>query len=598
MTLEIALVLGVLAVTVVLFVVDWLRVDIVALLVMVSLPWLGLVEPREALGGLSSNAVVSIIAVMILGYGMDRSGIMNRVTRPILQVAGSSERRLVAVVAGTVGAISAFMQNIGAAALFLPALLRISKRLDIPASRLLMPVGFAAILGGTLTMVASGPLIILNDLLRQRKEDPFELFDVSPVGLVLLAAGILYFLVFGRYVLPSRSRGAEQPSPQRDLIETWQLPSTLVCCHVPADSKLLGKTIEEARLWLEYGLNLLVVRENDELHYAPWRYTRFAEGQHLALLGERSDVERFASDFDLKVDEGTSPILEELQGGTTGGFGEVIIRPKAPISGKSLRELTFRKNYAVEPVRLLTGDKQIAHDFSDQPLHAGDALIVHGTWERIRALANDPSFVLITPVEGGGGDRSKGPIAAVCFAVAIGLAVAGFPLSISLLSGALAMILLRIVPIDEAYRAVDWRTVFLLAGLIPLGTAMDKTGAAAFVANLITSLLTGSHPIVLMAAVAALTTLFSLFMSNVAATVLLAPLVMIVGAEAGIDGRGLALLVAVCASNSFILPTHQVNALFMSPGGYRNADYLKAGGMMTILFLLIAVASVYLLFVR
>jgi di/tricarboxylate transporter len=595
MTLDIALVLGVLAVTVVLFVVDWLRVDVVALLVMVSLPWLGLVEPKEALGGLSSNAVVSIIAVMILGYGMDRSGIMNRVTRPILQVAGSSERRLVAVVAGTVGTISAFMQNIGAAALFLPALLRISKRLDIPASRLLMPVGFAAILGGTLTMVASGPLIILNDLLRQRKEDPFGLFAVSPIGLALLAAGIL---VFGRYVLPSRSRGSEQPSPQRDLIETWQLPSTLACCHVPADSKLLGKTIEEARLWLEYGLNLLVVRENDEVHYAPWRYTRFAEGQHLALLGERSDVERFASDFDLKVDEGTSPILEELQGGATGGFGEVIIRPKARIAGKSLRELTFRKNYAVEPVRLLTGDKQIAHDFSDQPLHAGDALIVHGTWERIRALADDPSFVLLTPVEGSAGDRTKGPIAALCFAIAIGLAVAGFPLSISLLSGALAMILLRIVPIDEAYRAVDWRTVFLLAGLIPLGTAMDKTGAAVFVANLITSLLTGSHPIVLMAAVAALTTVFSLFMSNVAATVLLAPLVMIVGAEAGVDGRGLALLVAVCASNSFVLPTHQVNALFMSPGGYRNADYLKAGGMMTLIFLLIAVVSVYLMFVR
>lgn len=598
MTLEIALVLGVLAVTVVLFVVDWLRVDIVALLVMVSLPWLGLVEPKEALGGLSSNAVVSIIAVMILGYGMDRSGIMNRVTRPILRVAGSSERRLVAVVAGTVGAISAFMQNIGAAALFLPALLRISKRLDIPASRLLMPVGFAAILGGTLTMVASGPLIILNDLLRQRKEDPFGLFAVSPIGLALLTAGILYFLVLGRHVLPARSRGAEQPSPQRNLIETWQLPSTLACCHVPSDSKLLGKTIEETRLWLEYGLNLLVVRENDEVHYAPWRYTRFAEGQHLALLGDRSDVKRFAADFGLKMDEGTSPILEELQGGTTGGFGEVIIRPKAPIAGKTLRELTFRKTHAVEPVRLLTGDKQIAHDFSDQPLHAGDALIVHGTWQRIRALADDPSFVLLTPVEGAAGDRAKGPIAAVCFAVAIGLAVAGFPLSISLLSGALAMILLRIVPIDEAYRAVDWRTVFLLAGLIPLGTAMDKTGAAVFLANLITSLLTGSHPIVLMAAVAALATLFSLFMSNVAATVLLAPLVMIVGAEAGIDGRGLALLVAVCASNSFVLPTHQVNALFMSPGGYRNADYLKAGGMMTVIFLFIAVASVYLLFVR
>jgi di/tricarboxylate transporter len=598
MTWEIGLVLGVLGITVFLFIIDWLRVDVVAILVMVSLAWLGLVEPKEALGGLSSNAVVSIIGVMILGYGMDRSGIMNRVTRPILAVAGSSERRLVAVVAGTVGAISAFMQNIGAAALFLPALLRISKRLRIPASRLLMPVGFAAILGGTLTMVASGPLIILNDLLRQRKEDPFGLFDVSPVGLLLLAAGILYFLVFGRLVLPARAGSTSEKSPQRDLIDTWQLPATISCCKVPGDSKIVGKTVEEAGLWLQYGINLLVVREEDELHYAPWRYARFVEGQHLALLGERDDVDRFARDFELVREQNASTMLEELQSGTAGGFAEVIVRPKAPIAGKSLRALAFRKNHAVEPVRLLTGDKELARDFSDQPLHAGDTLVVHGQWDRIRAIANDPSFVLLTPVEGDVGDRSKGPIAAICFAAAIGLAVAGFPLSISLLSGALAMILLRVVPIDEAYRAVDWRTVFLLAGLIPLGTAMDKTGAAAFVANHITQVLTGSHPLVLMAAVGALATVFSLFMSNVAATVLLAPLVMIVGPKAGVDGRGLALLVAVCASNSFILPTHQVNALFMSPGGYRNADYLKAGGMMTVLFLVIAVGSVYLLFIR
>ena len=597
MTLEIGLVLGVLGLTVVLFVVDWLRVDVVALLVMVSLPWLGLVEPKDAISGLSSNAVVSVIAVMILGYGVDRSGIMNRVTRPILRVAGTSERRVVAVVAGTVGGISAFMQNIGAAALFLPALLRISKRLQIPASRLLMPVGFAAILGGTLTMVASGPLIILNDLLRQGDHAPFGLFAVTPVGVMLLASGIVYFLVFGKLVLPSRS-GAEETSPQRDLVETWHLPSTIVCCHVKPDSKLAGETVESAGLWLRYGVNLLVVRENDEVHYAPWRYTRFMAGQSLALLGERGDIRRFAADFGLDVDDQAGGLLEELQTGAAGGFAEVVVRPKAAFVGKSLREMSFRKTYAVEPVRLMTGDKDAARDFSDQVLHAGDSLVVHGTWERIRLLARDPGFVVLTPVEGIAGDSTKGPVAALCFVAAIGLAVAGFPLSISLLTGALAMILLRVIPVDEAYRAVDWRTVFLLAGLIPLGIAMDKTGAAAFVANLITQALAGSHPLVLAAAVALLTTLFSLFMSNVAATVLLVPLVMIVGTSAGVDGRGLGLLVAVCASNSFLLPTHQVNALFMSPGGYRNADYLKAGGAMSLLFLIIAVASVYVMFLR
>jgi di/tricarboxylate transporter len=165
------------------------------------------------------------------------------------------------------------------------------------------------------------------------------------------------------------------------------------------------------------------------------------------------------------------------------------------------------------------------------------------------------------------------------------------------MSGAVMMVLLGVLPIDAAYRAVDWRTVFLLAGLIPLGTAMDNSGTAAFMANGLTSLLADSPTVVLMLAVGLLATLFSLFMSNVAATVLLAPLVMIVGAEVGVDGRALALLVAVCASNSFVLPTHQVNALFMSPGGYRNADYIRAGGFMSLLFLVLAVGTVWLLFV-
>jgi di/tricarboxylate transporter len=231
------------------------------------------------------------------------------------------------------------------------------------------------------------------------------------------------------------------------------------------------------------------------------------------------------------------------------------------------------------------------------PLSVGDVIVVHGSWEHLRKISQDRSFAVLTPIEGEETDPSKGVTAALCFAGAVGLAIAGFPLSISLFSGAVMMVLLRVLPIDDAYRAVDWRTVFLLAGLIPLGTAMDKSGAAALVANGLTTLLAGSPTLVLMLAIGLLATLFSLFMSNVAATVLLAPLAMIVGADAGIDGRALALLVAVCVSNSFLLPTHQVNALFMSPGGYRNADYIRAGGLMSVLFLAIAVGTVWLLFI-
>ena len=320
---------------------------------------------------------------------------------------------------------------------------------------------------------------------------------------------------------------------------------------------------------------------------APWRQTHFAGGQELVLLGANDQVARFAADYGIELDPETPEWFESFMG--TGGFAELVVLPRAPLAGQCLRDFGLRKTYMVEPIVLLTGAERQPADFSDMPLSVGDVIVVHGSWEHLRKIAQDRSFAVLTPIEGEETDPSKGVTAALCFAGAVGLAIAGFPLSISLFSGAVMMVLLRVLPIDDAYRAVDWRTVFLLAGLIPLGTAMDKSGAAAYVANGLTSLLAGSPIVVLMLAVGLLATLFSLFMSNVAATVLLAPLAMIVGAEAGIDGRALALLVAVCASNSFVLPTHQVNALFMSPGGYRNADYIRAGGIMTVLFLAIAV---------
>jgi di/tricarboxylate transporter len=592
MTPQMILFLIVLAATVLLFVTEWVRVDVVALLVMVTLPWLGLVTPKEALSGLASNAVVSIIAVIILGHGIDRTGVMSRLTRPVTQIAGRSQGRLLALVSVAVGLISAFMQNIGAAALFLPAVLRIARRLELSASRLLMPMGFAAILGGTLTMVASGPLILLNDLLRQSNQAPYGLFAVSPIGLALLVVGVLYFLLLGGVILPRGTEAQECRDPQRVLTETWGLPSTIHCARVPEGSTLVGQTIEATRPWLDHHVNVLVISDGDQHQYAPWRHTRLSAGQHLALLGDRARVERFAAQG-LELCEERGALLEELQEGEVGGFAEVVVRPRAPVAGKTLREIALRKRFSVEPVLLLSGDQPAQHDFSDQPLRAGDTLVVHGTWERVRALGDDASFVLLTPVTAEQPARGKALVAALCFLGAIGLAVAGLPLAISLLSGALAMILLRVMPIDAAYRAVDWRTVFLLAGLIPLGIAMESSGTATWLAQSAARLLAGVHPLLLLGVVGLMATLFSLFMSNVAATVLLVPLVAELGVGAGVSPRALGLLVAVCASNSFVLPTHQVNALLMSPGGYRNADYLRAGSGMTALFLAVAVGLVY-----
>jgi len=596
MTFEIALALAVSAATVVLFISEWLRVDVIAIAVMLTLAWLKLVTPAQAFSGFAGNAVMSIIAVMILGHGVDRSGVMQHLTGPVVRLAGASERRLTALVSAAVGFISAFMQNIGAAALFLPALLRIARRMHIPESRLLMPMGFAAILGGTLTMVASGPLIVLNDLLRQAEVPTFGLFSVTPVGLALLAAGLLYFFVFGKSVLPARASAAEGEDAglQQKLIETWKLPSTVHECTIAPNSPLVGKTREEAQLWQRYRLNLLALAEGDDISYAPWRYTRFAAGQTLALMGPPEEIERFTRDGQLTVP--STEAFRSLREGQSSGFAELIIPPRAPLVGKTLRQVALRKHHGVEPILLLSGAAAMREDFSDQTLQAGDAMIVHGRWETIKALDDRTNFVLVTPIGRNGAGRSNPVVSLACFLGAIALVLLGAPLAVGLLTGVLAMIILRVLSIDEAYRAVDWRTVFLLAGLIPLGVAMDNSGAARYISEGMIRLLGGQHPLVIMTGVGILATLFSLFMSNVAATVLLVPLVILMGQQVDVAPRALALLVAICASNSFVLPTHQVNALLMSPGGYRNADYIKAGGIMTVLFLAVAVGLVYLIY--
>jgi len=265
----------------------------------------------------------------------------------------------------------------------------------------------------------------------------------------------------------------------------------------------------------------------------------------------------------------------------------------SPFVGKSIREIALRKTYGVEPILLMHGAKEERQEFVDQALQPGDTLIIHGRWENLKALGDNRACVLVTPIERDAGREAHPVLALTCFLGSIVLAVSGFHLSLSLMTGALAMILLRVVSIDEAYRAVDWRTVFLVAGLIPVGIAMDHTGTVAYLSGSLAAGLEGAHVIVLLAAVAVLTTLFSLFMSNVAATVLLVPIAMRMANLSGMDPRGVALLVAVCASNSFLLPTHQVNALLMSPGGYRSSDYLKAGGPMTVIYLIVAVAGIY-----
>jgi len=595
MDTSIALVLIILAATVILLVFEIFRIDVAAIVCMLALGWTGILDPSEMLSGFSSNAVVAMMGVMIMGRGIAKTGAMDRFSQIVLRKAGTERSRILGLLSLSVGALSGFIQNIGAVALFLPGILIISRRAKIPASTLIRPIGFAAILGGTLSMVGSGPLILTNDLLRSAGLNPYGLFSVTPVGSVLLLAGIGYVLVFGRIVLPASREPERGASDQEKLINAFHLPHKIQPYVITAGSPLAGRTPEQLNLWDRYGVNILAIISDKDVVYAPWRGSTLKAGQEIALLGEEDGIRKFAAEYELKSTERTDR-FSTLFDAENAGFGEAIVPPRSELVGQTIRKYSLRKRYAVEPILMFSHGEELRGDISDRVIAAGDTLIIYGAWEKISDLKESLDFVIATPFQAEKKDQSKTPIALLSFAVAIILALTDHPISMAFFTGAAAMVLSRVLSIQEAYQAIEWKVVFLLAGLIPLGLAMQKSGAAQFLAERIMGVVLGQHPALLILAVGIVSTLFSQVMSNVGAVVVLAPLVISMAHIAGADPRPLVLLAAVCTANSFILPTHQVHAMLMSFGGYRNRDYIKAGGGLTLLFLAISTIFFYFLF--
>ncbi len=596
LTVDMILVMATIAVVIFLFVVEWVRVDVVAILMMVSLPLMGLVTPKEAFVGLSSNAVVSIIAVIIIGAGLDATGVINRLVAPILRIAGKSPSRIILAISFTVAGISSFMQNIGAAALFLPAIQRISRDLKIPISKLLMPVGFSAILGGTITLVGSSPLIILNDLLVPYKLKPFGLFDVTPIGLALVAGGILCFILLGRFILPKGTEDASDKGDARSAEESSELGIALEL-KTPEDFTHYREPVTVDDLHKRYLVNVAALTEPPAFKIVnPGSDTVVRSNADVLALGLDKDIRRMAEAEGMVVKERIETFRKEL-GKEVAGTVEAVVAPRSSLEGATLGEVGFEDRYRVVPMCIMRHRETYRSDISNIPLRVGDTVRLHGSWERLIRLRDEGSLLFNIPGDVELMRPEKAAVAVFWLAVAL-VMVMGFKLQLSvcLMTGALGMVITRVLSIDEAYRAVDWRTIFLLAGLIPLGIATEKTGTASWIAHTVLNAIGEVSPLVLLSVIGLLATFFTLVISNVGATVLLVPLVVNMAIAADLDPRMAALVVGLGTSNSFILPTHQVNALYMGPGRYRSVDFMRAGVVVSVVFLAIMIGTISIVY--
>jgi di/tricarboxylate transporter len=616
-SVQVAWVVAVLLMTIYLFAFEIVRIDIAAIGVMVFLgltsvlaPFMGLeqglVDPQQLFIGFSSNAVVSIIAVMIIGAGLDKTGLMGKVAQQILKAGGTSEKRIIPIVSATVAIISSFMQNVGAAALFIPVVGRISARANLPLSRLLMPMGFCAILGGTITMIGSSPLILLNDLLITSNQglpeslqmDTWGLFSVTPIGLTLIAVGILYFVVLGRFVLPKVvDKENESSSPMHYFKEAYGLDYGLIEVLVPSDSALIGANLEQVES--PNGVRLIAAQvPNGSVRIGPGGLNRMLgidANTVLGVMGSPSQLSAFCSKYALQLRPEMDSFADALSA-QKAGIAEVVVPPNSKLIGKSAIDLRLRNNTGMSLMGLHRAGQTTAagENVRAIELQAGDTLICHTTWEALSRLEVDRNYIVVNkdyPIEEL--REHKVAWALAFFSIAIGMVLfTDVRLSIALLTGALGMVITNVINIDEAYKAVSWKTVFLLASLIPLGMAVESSGTAAWIANNTLKWLDGVPIWGLQLAVAVLATFFSLVMSNVGATVLLVPLAINIAIGAGGDPAVFALVVALATSNAFLIPTHQVNALIMGPGGYRVIDFIRAGGVMTLLFLVVLITMI------
>ena len=606
LTTDMQWVLGLVCFTMVMFLFERIRADVVSLVVLVLLGLTGLVAPEDLFGGFSSDAVMNVIATMILGAGLDRTGALNRLASWLLRRAHGMEQRLVLLAQAVAGLNSSIIQNTSATALYLPVVSRLTARTGISLSRLLMPVSAAIIMGGSLTMVGNSPLILLNDLLVSANANmpsgaaslqPLKMFAPLPIGLVLLAASLLYFHFFGNRLLREDNTDAVTPArTQSYFARAYGIDGDIFELTVSADSPLVGMSVGDAESQVDAPL-LLALLTGNESRLAPPGDTRIWVGSVLGVMGERQAISDFAQKNFLRMSSRLRA-LADLFNPSRAGISEAVVPPNSTFIGQPSSKLRLRKQHGLS-LLAINRDKQVLRDdVRNLPIRAGDMLVLHSIWTDLAEAARSHDFVVVTDYPKDEQRPQKFKIAMTIFAASMLLALSSrIPTSIALMTGVAGMLVAGVLKMDEAYAAINWKTVFLMACLIPLGWAMDSSGAAAWVAgHSIDRLPQGMPPWLIELALALFTTAFSMVISHVGATIVMVPLAINLALAVGGNPTAFALIVALSASNNFITASNPSISMITGPAGYTARDMWRSGGPLTLIYTTIIVLMINLLY--
>lgn len=613
--MEVAIVIAILTGVIILFVTEKLSADVVALGGLIALLLTGILTTSEALSGFSSTSLISIAFLFVVGDAVFRSGLADAIAGRIFAVAGQEERRLMIVLTVSVAVLSAFISSTGVVALMLPAVISLSNRLKMPPSRLLIPLAFSSLFGGTLTLIGTPPNLIVSEALERTGEAPFNFFSFTPIGGILAIVGITLMVTVLQRFLPNRSQDDDSqnaPTPT-ELFYLYQLNKALFRVRVNANSPASGQTIEQLNIRREYTVNIVSVlhatpqnghgqRRERSPHpiYNPRVDTVLVHDDILMLQGRESAVQQVCERWGFTIlDEAVQP--DDLITANA-GIGEALLRPRSSFIGKTLTELEFRQfNVTVLGVRRAGNDEFIStHNVR---LNFGDMLLVYGRWRDIFALKQRRADLVVMGEPeaerfGAFQRRSKAPMTmAVLLFMVVAIALNLLPLVTASMLAVLGLVLTRCVTMEEAYQSISWKSVILIACMIPMGTALEKVGIAQSVAEWVSNSLGDMGPLAVMGGLFMLTAVFTQVLSNTVTAVLIAPIAIASATQLGIDPHAFLMSVGIAASMAFASPVASpVNMLVMSAGNYRFTDYTRVGIVLILMSFVITLILVPILF--
>jgi di/tricarboxylate transporter len=468
------------------------------------------------------------------------------------------------------GTMSAFMNNIGAVAMLLPAVAGISRQTQIPLSRLLIPLSFSSLMGGNMTLIGTPPNVLAATILSERGLPSFAFFDFTSMGIIVFASGVLFMVFIGRHLLPVRQSVEGRP-------EARQLREYVSEVRVLPDSPLAGKTLLESRLGAEYDLSILAIVREGQIRKALHRGTVIEPDDVLIVEGALENLMRVREKLGLIIE--AEQKVELAQQGNDVHVFEAVLAPRSPIVDRSLRGIQFRDRYGFTALAIWRQGEVITQRLRDVRLQFGDTLLLQGPAHRVAALQQGEEFLVLEPIRVETRRQRKAPLSVGIMALVLLLTtVAGFHISLSMVIGAVLMVLSGCLTMDEAYKSIEWRSIFLIAGMLPLGTAMEGTGTAAFLAGSIVDLVGNLGPIAVLAGIYVLASLITEPMSNAAATVLIVPIAIDIALSLNANPQPFVLGTVIGASTSFLTPVgHQANVLVLGAGGYRFFDYTRVG---------------------